>query len=594
MKETLYNWCIKHNKNSLIEEWDYDKNSTNGLFIDKISYGSGQSAYWICKNNHEYIKRIDARTINNSRCPYCESKKSILFLGVNDLATTHPHLIEEWDYNKNIEIRPNNIMAKSNKKVWWICKKCHNSWQSPIRNRAIVNHGCPYCAHLIPIVGENDLKTLYPELIKEWDYNKNKKSPESFTAFSGIKVWWKCQYCGHEWESTINNRTSAKHNCPACTMKTSSFSEQALYYYIKKIFPDAINRYHNFGMELDVYIPSKNLGIEFDGYHWHNDKNSLAREQKKYEICKKNNIKLIRVKDSKATETFNTCDKAFAIDNLKDTNQLKKIIRLLLQDLDPASNLWTRRNPIQVWSIIDSEIDPDFDRFEILEDKYKRTVENSFVNSFPDIFKDWNYEKNQTFNPKSFTKGSTIKVWWKCHVCKQEWQAKIVDRTSGHNKCPVCSNKILREGFNDFATLYPEILEEWDYNKNTILPNKILKRHNTKVSWKCKKCGFEWIASLGERTRKDKPSGCPQCKLNKASLAKHIKALKRGCLAETHPKYLKEWDFSKNNISPNEISYGANIKVWWKCYLCGYSWETLLNNRVKRNSKCPKCKYIKK
>lgn len=591
MKKTLYDWCKENNKDYLLKEWDFEKNNAIGLFIDKISYGSGKIANWTCKNNHSYQKRIDARTSNNSQCPYCESRIKKLLVGVNDLATTNPKLLKEWDFEKNQDLDPKSIMNTSTLKVWWKCKTCHNCWATTIRQRTKVNQGCPYCAHLKPIIGKTDFKTLYPELLDEWDYNKNEKQPEEFTAYSGIKVWWKCKYCGHEWLSSIRNRTSGKHNCPSCTMKTTSFGEQALYYYVKKIFPDAINRYHKYGIELDIYIPSKNIGIEFDGLYWHNNLASLKREKHKFEVCKMNNIKLIRVKDSKANNEDITCDKVFAIDNLKDIKQLENIIRLLMQELDPSSNLWTRQNPLQVWSSIDAEIMPKLDRFKILEDKYKRTEDNSFVKQFPNLLKDWHYEKNQSFNPNAFTKSSTIKVWWKCHVCNQEWQAKIVDIASGHSKCPVCSNKLLREGFNDFATLYPSMLEEWDYNRNTLQPNKILKKHHTKVYWKCKKCGFEWIASLGDRTRKDKPSGCPQCRINNASLAKHLKALKRGCIAQTHPEILNEWNYEKNDIKPTEISKGSSKRVWWLCKKCGYEWQSSPNNRLRKNSKCPNCKY---
>ena len=302
---------------------------------------------------------------------------------------------------------------------------------------------------------------------------------------------------------------------------------------------------------------------------------------------------MIRIRDAHSQEAHNTCDKIYAIENLHDSKQLEDIIRLLLRDLDPKSNFLTRTNPLQIWSSIDEKIHPELDRFEILEKRYAREIENSLAASFPDLMEDWNYDKNKTYNPSAFTKSSTAKVWWKCHICSQEWEAKIVDRTSKHNKCPVCSNKLLREGFNDFATLYPNLLEEWNYTKNEFLPNKVLKRHNTKVAWTCKKCGFEWEASMGERTRKDKPSGCPQCRVNNASLAKHIKALDRGTFAETHPQYLDEWDYSQNEISPNQVTFGANVKVWWKCSLCGHSWQTLLPNRVKYNSKCPSCKQKK-
>ena len=61
--------------------------------------------------------------------------------------------------------------------------------------------------------GVNDLATVMPELVKEWDYNKNTIGPENYLPKSGKKVWWKCQTCGHEWEAVIRNRTKG-HGCP--------------------------------------------------------------------------------------------------------------------------------------------------------------------------------------------------------------------------------------------------------------------------------------------------------------------------------------------------------------------------------------------
>lgn len=437
---------------------------------------------------------------------------------------------------------------------------------------------------------QTDFQSQYPELIKDWDYSKNKISPDSYSAHSGAKVWWKCHFCGYEWQSTIHNRTTNHRNCPNCTMKGTSFGEQAVFYYVKKIFPDSINRYHDFDIELDIFIPSKRVGIEFDGIYWHNTQDSEQREHNKYLICKKNNIKLIRIKDSKSPNQSFNYDSCFAIDNLKDINQLETIIRVLLKEIDPASNKLTKTNPLQDWSTIDSIINIENDRFKILENKYLRETQDSFVYKYPDIFSDWNTDKNESFNPYSFTSSSTMKVWWKCHVCGHEWQAKIVDRTSGHNKCPICTNRILKEGVNDFATLYPNLLQEWDYKKNAVLPNKIFKRNATKIWWICKTCGYSWETTIGERTRLDKPSNCPKCKITKLSLDHHQKALNRGSLEETHPELIAEWDYNKNTISPTEVTHGSNMRVWRKCQYCGYSWETTINNWTRKKSKCPKCK----
>jgi hypothetical protein len=66
-------------------------------------------------------------------------------------------------------------------------------------------------------------------------------------------------------------------------------------------------------------------------------------------------------------------------------------------------------------------------------------------------------------------------------------------------------------------------------------------------------------------------------------------------LATKFPKIAKEWDYIKNgDLSPEEITPGANFKVWWKCSK-GHSYQAWLNDRTgKRKTGCPKCSYLAK
>ena len=64
------------------------------------------------------------------------------------------------------------------------------------------------------MTGVDDLLTVNPELCKEWDYSKNTLDPSKLLPGSGKKAWWKCQKCGHEWQTTIASRK--KHGCPKC------------------------------------------------------------------------------------------------------------------------------------------------------------------------------------------------------------------------------------------------------------------------------------------------------------------------------------------------------------------------------------------
>lgn len=39
-----------------------------------------------------------------------------------------PTIVKQWDYEKNVGIDPLNIAARSNKKYWWKCENCHQSY----------------------------------------------------------------------------------------------------------------------------------------------------------------------------------------------------------------------------------------------------------------------------------------------------------------------------------------------------------------------------------------------------------------------------------------------------------------------------------
>ena len=55
--------------------------------------------------------------------------------------------------------------------------------------------------------------------------------------------------------------------------------------------------------ELDIYIPSMNIAVEYDGYNWHKDN---LNERRKNQLCKENDIFLIRVREN-GLELFDDC-----------------------------------------------------------------------------------------------------------------------------------------------------------------------------------------------------------------------------------------------------------------------------------------------
>ncbi len=342
------------------------------------------------------------------------------------------YLLDEWNYELNKDITPSTVISGSNKKVWWKCKRCGYEWQATINNRAKLGRGCPCCANKIVVTGINDLATTHPEIAKEWHPTKNGNlTPQDVVHGTGKKVWWLCSQ-GHEYQATVLHRTQENGtSCPICNSgKQTSFAEQAVYYYIKKLYPDAINRYTaDFlgRMELDIFIPSINCAIEYDGEPWHKGVAKLKREEKKYKICQSRNIKLIRLREKDAPMTAFIADDQWCKKDLYKSENLEFIILELLKHL----NFGGFGCPI--------DVNIKRDKQEILQ--YK-TIEkkNSLQDKYPTIAKEWHPTKNGNLKPNMFKPRSTHKVWWICSYCGYEYEATIGHRTASKNPtgCPKC------------------------------------------------------------------------------------------------------------------------------------------------------------
>jgi hypothetical protein len=84
------------------------------------------------------------------------------------------------------------------------------------------------------------------------------------------KARWKCKE-GHEFE-TVPQCIVAGSWCPRCSNKISK-AETEVFDFVKTITPDAISRDRSIlgPKELDIYIPSLKLGIEYHGLYWHGE-----------------------------------------------------------------------------------------------------------------------------------------------------------------------------------------------------------------------------------------------------------------------------------------------------------------------------------
>ena len=528
-------------------EWDWEKNADISPY--QTALGSHRKVWWKCSEKHEYEATIKNRH-NGSKCPYCTGKA--VLTGFNDLETTHPHLAKEWHPAKNGILSPKKISFGSIKKVWWKCSSGHE-WQATIHSRK-KGHGCPYCFGRYAITGIYDLQTTNPMLSEEWHYEKNNGlTPAEVTPKSEKKVWWKCKK-GHEWQAVISSRSNGS-GCPLCNSeRNTSFPEYALLYYLKKYGLDVVHSYKQHGYELDIYIPTKKIAIEYDGYFWH--KNKVEIDLAKNQKCRQDRIILYRIREGLPSLDDSSIDYIVK----KDQQNLSQIIIAILKDI--------------------LEIVPDVDvkRDSIDIENLREYIEkaNSILYMNPLLTKEWNYNKNGRLKPEHFSLNSHKKVWWVCDN-GHEWQATIRDRNLGRS-CPYCSGRYAVAGVNDLQTTYPSLEKEWDHAKNGILnPNLISPNSHQKVWWKCSK-GHEWQAVISARTR---GNNCPYCSGRYAIKGEND-------LQTINPSLAQEWNYDKNgDLIPTNVLPNSGKRVWWVCDR-GHEWQAIIRER-NNGTNCPYC-----
>lgn len=191
----------------------------NGWNPTQFVAGSEKRQYWTCKLNHTWRASPKSRTDMGTGCPVCAGKQ--LLIGFNDLTTTHPLLAAqayEWD--------PASVTKGSSLKKMWVCQVGHK-WEAVVSSRT-QGANCPICVGQKILIGYNDLITTHPEIASQadgWD-------PKMVTRAANQKKKWKCD-AGHNWITTVGNRTVRGHGCPTCAESGFDPNENGFLYFIE-------------------------------------------------------------------------------------------------------------------------------------------------------------------------------------------------------------------------------------------------------------------------------------------------------------------------------------------------------------------------
>ena len=614
---TIVEWCEKHDKLKRLHQLWSKENTRNPREID---FYTKELFYFKCNNGHKLKARPYNAIKNKNLCPYCSRKR----VSSNyNLKTIFPKVAKEWNYEKNGNLKPEEILPSIGKKVWWICEKGHE-WEATVNSRSRGTN-CPYCSHNFPSEMIN-LKVLYPEVIKNWDYERNDIPPENYLPYSTKKVWWICNLNqNHHYEKCICNAIKKPYGCPICRKEIgTSFPEQAIYYYLKKVFKDCQNRVKIENKEFDIYIPSLNFVIEYDGIRYHENEQSKKNDQIKNNILKEHTIDLLRIIEQKdnAKESYLDNNILYCY-----VNREYQYLNAVIQDIFKYINQKYHKN-------LTMKIDIGQDSLNIYSEFLSLKKEKSLLSNRPELIEEWDYEKNKGINPEFISPYSRIKLWWKCKN-GHSWEASANNRSIHHN-CPYCCNqKISYE--NSFAAAYPELIKYWHKTKNELGPENVSPKSGKTIWWECNK-GHSFKKTVRDFTESTR---CPICysrnykryekKLNlikywnqernqgidffsiiedensiwwwtcknghglQKSIHTMLSGIKcplckkgRKSFAEKNPQLIPLWNKNKNlTLTPYDVGSGSGKRVWWICEK-GHEWQERVYEITKGN-RCPYC-----
>ncbi len=129
----------------------------------------------------------------------------------------------------------------------------------------------------------------------------NKKGIEVLTSkedcIADRTVNFKCSICGTEFSADTICYQGV--HCPTCLKKTVSAKEKQVLEYVQSIYSGEIvenDRKQIAPYELDIYVPDRNLAIEFNGTYWHsNEWKPKSYHLDKTLACNAKGIRLIHV-----------------------------------------------------------------------------------------------------------------------------------------------------------------------------------------------------------------------------------------------------------------------------------------------------------
>lgn len=232
-----------------------------------------------------------AKLFSGRGCPHCSRDKVRKMLSRRGelkfkemLERLFLRVAEDFEYTNNRAV----VLVE--------CLMCGRKQRSMVGNIA-VGHGCKHCSS----VKNNQPEPLEPKLKEkapDWELVGEYKNMRTNTLF-------RHKPCGKVFLRNPGWVLYKPNDCKRCH---PSRPEREVLEWVESLVPDVVSNDRTVldGKELDVFIPSKKVAIEFNGHYWHSfqklSEKMLPADARKYHYlksfwCEKAGVRLIHIWD---------------------------------------------------------------------------------------------------------------------------------------------------------------------------------------------------------------------------------------------------------------------------------------------------------
>ena len=360
-------------------------------FAFEVTAGSHKKFVFVCPDCGQKFEAIIQSVVNSIKngktgCPVCAGKKIVS--GINDLASKCPEIAAMWS-NKNKK-SASEVAAGSGEKAFFKCRDCGQEFEAVIQS--VVNSikngktGCPVCAGKKVVPGINDLASQCQKAAAMWS-EKNEHLASEFHVGSSKKAIFICPKCKHEFKSPIYKVVHSVGNdftgCRDCSMKKQNETSKPEWFYtrfmlafagengISNPFFDVRNILgKNSFCGLDFVDHIQKFCSEYNGFAWHSDDKTVARDRFKFEAARKAGYAMIRVLEPGLEVIDPKYDivmpEGFYRNGKYDAEIMEEVGRKIIHLLE---EIYGRKASPEIWAL------NNFKKFEVWYDANKKELE---------------------------------------------------------------------------------------------------------------------------------------------------------------------------------------------------------------------------